>query len=134
MKAIKYFVLSILLLSSLGQLLAQTCLSNPPLKNLKATEDSWCLEANGYYVHTLKFTPAGERRISYILDVAENEVEEDDLIPLKRFDAGNSMTAVFFALILVYSLHHLKKRLAFHRQFSFFRSYSRYLIFQVIKI
>jgi hypothetical protein len=135
MKAIKYFVLSILLLSTLGQLLAQTCLSDPPLKNLKTSENSWCLEANGYYVHTLKFSPDGERRIDYILDVAENEIREDELMPFKKnFDVNRSMTAVLFSLILVYVLHHLKKRLTFLRQFSFFRSFPRYLIFHVIRI
>jgi hypothetical protein len=135
MKAIKYFILSILLLSTLGQLLAQTCLSDPALKNLKAPEHSWCLETNGYYIHTLKFSPDGQGRIDFAIDVAENEIEEDDLIPFKRnFDVNNGIVASLFALILVYILHHLKKRLAFRRLFSFSRSYPRYLFFEVIRI
>jgi hypothetical protein len=135
MKAIKYFVLSILLLCTLGQLLAKTCLSDPPLKNLKISENSWCLEGNGYYIHTLKFSPEGQKRIDYAIDVAENEIEEDELMPFKKnFDVNNSMTAVLFSLVLVSILHHLKKRLAFVRQFSFFGSFPRYLIFHVIRI
>jgi hypothetical protein len=135
MKAIKYFALSILLLSTLGQLLAQTCLSESPLKNLKISESSWCIESNGYYFHTLQFSPDGQKRIDYTIDVAENEIEEDELMPFKKnFDIANSITAVLFSLILVSILHHLKKRLAFRRQYSFFGSYPRYLIFQVIRI
>jgi hypothetical protein len=135
MKAIKYFVLSILLLSTLGQLLAQTCLSDSALKNLKAPEHSWCPEANGYYIHTLKFSPDGQKRIGYAIDVAENEIKEDELIPFKKnFDVDNGIVAGFFALILVYILHNLKKRLAFRRLFSFARSYPRYLFFEVIRI
>jgi hypothetical protein len=135
MKAIKYFVLSILLLSTLGQLLAQTCLSSAPLKNLKISENSPCLESNGYYFHTLKFCPEGQKRMGYTIDAAENEIEEDDLMPLKKnFDVNDSITAVLFSLVLVSILHNLKKRLAFRRQYSFFGSYPRYLIFQVIRI
>jgi hypothetical protein len=86
-------------------------------------------------VLTIKpFSTSSEKTVIRI-EATEKEIEEDELIFSKKsLESSSSFAAVFFALILGYFFHSLRKRLAFCKRFSYFISYRWYLMYGVIQI
>jgi hypothetical protein len=79
------------------------------------------------------FSSASEKTV-FRIEATEKEIEEDDLVFSKKsLQSNSSFAAVFFALILGYFFHSLRKHLAFCKRFSYFVSYRWYLMYGVIQ-
>ncbi len=135
---LKYLLsLSILLLSGYSQLTAhpyKESTFHSPIRNLNEAEHATCGIEQYDHSFIIKSSSPDEEKKNYKIDVAENEVEEEDEIVFSRkhFQSGNYAASIFFAQTFK-RFFNGKKILPFYKYFS--RTLScRYLIFEAFRI
>jgi len=136
----KYLLLlCVILLSGYGQLSARTSKESAIHAQTKYDKESENVTSDNVQKDNAciitSSTRSDTKKERQEICVAKNEVEEDEVDSSKKHVERNYVSlSNFYALSQECFLLYIKNSLTFCKRFSYFTSYMRYIIFQVIRI